>query len=188
MSETAEDLPIVVIGAGPVGLAAAAHLAERGLSFLILEAGTEAGAAIREWGHVKVFSPWRYDTDAAARRLLEAEGWQHPDYEALPTGGEIIDDYLAPLAKHPAIAPHLRFGHQVTAIGRRGTDKVRTAGREQTPFQIRATTDAGEVRILARAVIDASGTWRTPNVLGGDGLPALGETEASAVIESALPD
>jgi cation diffusion facilitator CzcD-associated flavoprotein CzcO len=124
MSETTKDLPVVVIGAGPVGLAAAAHLAERGMPFLILEAGTEAGAAIRSWGHVKVVSPWRYDTDAAARRLLEAEGWQHPDHEALPSGDQIVDEYLAPLAKHPAIAPQLRFGHRVTAIGRRGIDRV----------------------------------------------------------------
>jgi hypothetical protein len=154
----------------------------------VLESGAEAGASIREWGHVRVFSPWRYDTDPAARRLLEAEGWQHPDHDTLPTGAEIIDEYLAPLAKPPAIAPHLRFGHTVTAIGRRGIDKVRSAGREQAPFQIRATTEDGEIRILARAVIDASGTWRTPNVLGGDGLPALGEIEASAYIDSALPD
>jgi glycine/D-amino acid oxidase-like deaminating enzyme len=188
MSTSTRDLPVVVIGAGPVGLAAAAHLAERGLDFLVLESGTEAGAAIRDWGHVRVFSPWRYDTDPAARRLLEPEGWQHPDPEALPTGDEIVEEYLAPLAKHPALAPNLRYGHQVTAIGRHGTDRVRSAGRELAPFQIRATTENGEVRILARAVIDASGTWRTPNVLGGDGLPALGETEAAPFIESALPD
>jgi hypothetical protein len=185
---TTEELPVVVIGAGPVGLAAAAHLAERGIPFLILEAGNEAGAAIRDWGHVKVFSPWRYDIDPAARRLLEAEGWRHPDHEALPTGGQIIEEYLTPLAEHPAVAPHLRFGHRVTAIGRRGIDKVRSVRRDQAPFRIRTATENGEVRILARAVIDASGTWRTPNVLGGDGLPALGENEASAFIESALPD
>ncbi|MFL6114939.1 MAG: FAD-dependent oxidoreductase [Catenulispora sp.] len=188
MISTDEHLPVAVIGAGPVGLAAAAHLAARGIDFLVLESGTEVGAAIREWGHVRVFSPWRYDTDAAARRLLAAEGWQHPDFEALPTGHELVDEYLAPLAKNPVIAPRLRFGHRVTAIGRRGVDKVRTAGREQAPFQIRATTADGEVRIPARAVIDASGTWRTPNVLGGDGLPALGEDEATAVIAPALPD
>ena len=41
--------PVVVIGAGPIGLSAAAHLSERGLPFLVLEAGTAAGAAIAEW-------------------------------------------------------------------------------------------------------------------------------------------
>jgi glycine/D-amino acid oxidase-like deaminating enzyme len=189
-TEQGESLPVVVIGAGPVGLAAAAHLAERGVEFTVLESGTEAGAAVREWGHVRVFSPWRYNIDTAARRLLEGEGWVAPDAEVLPTGHELIDAYLAPLAKHPAIAPQLRYGQQVTAITRQGFDRVRSAGREDAPFVLRVQAGEGEVRLRARAVIDASGTWRSPNVLGGDGLAASGEAAARAagVIASALPD
>jgi len=185
-----ETYPVVVIGAGPVGLAAAAHLAERGVEFTVLESGTEAGASVREWGHVRVFSPWRYNIDTAARRLLEAEGWSAPDEDELPTGHELIDGYLAPLAKHPAIAPHLRYGHQVTAITRAGFDRVRTVGREQAPFVLRVQAGEDEMRIKARAVIDAAGTWLSPNVLGGDGLPAAGEAEAreAGVVTSALPD
>ncbi|MBU2193105.1 MAG: FAD-dependent oxidoreductase, partial [Alphaproteobacteria bacterium] len=79
-------LPVVVIGAGPVGLAAAAHLVERGIRPVILERGASVGATLLEWGHVKVFSPWRYNIDAAARRLLERAGWQAPDDDLLPTG------------------------------------------------------------------------------------------------------
>lgn len=40
MSDLRADLPVVVIGAGPVGLAAAAHLAAKRKGFLLLEAGT----------------------------------------------------------------------------------------------------------------------------------------------------
>jgi thioredoxin reductase len=192
MSSSAQSgqYPVVVIGAGPVGLAAAAHLAERGVKFTVLESGTEAGAAVREWGHVRVFSPWRYNIDPSARRLLEAEGWAAPDEEELPTGHELVDGYLSALAKHPAIAPYLRYGHTVTAITRLGFDRVRTAGREDAPFVLRVQAGEGEVRLTARAVIDASGTWRSPNALGGDGLPATGEAvaRASGVITSALPD
>lgn len=189
-TQQGESLPVVVIGAGPVGLAAAAHLAERGVEFTVLESGTEAGAAVREWGHVRVFSPWRYNIDSAARRLLEGEGWVAPDAEVLPTGHELVDAYLAPLAKHPAIAPRLQFGQQVTAITRQGFDRVRSAGREDAPFVLRVQAGEGEVRLRARAVIDASGTWRSPNVLGGDGLAASGEAAArvAGVIGSALPD
>ena len=102
--------PVVVVGAGPVGMAAAAHLASRGLDFVVVEAGADVAAAIGDWAHVRLFSPWRYDTDPAARALLESTGWTAPDPDALPTGGELIAGYLAPLAAHPRLAPHVRFG------------------------------------------------------------------------------
>ncbi len=178
-------LPVVVIGAGPVGLAAAAHLATRGLDFLVLEAGQRVGASVAQWAHVRVFSPWRHNIDSAARRLLEAEGWSAPDQDWLPTGAELVEDYLAPLAEHPAIAPRLRLGATVTAISRLGYDRVRSNGRDDVPFLLRLS-DGEELR--AGAVIDASGTWTTPNVLGANGLPAHGEAEAAALIDHALPD
>lgn len=180
-----DERPVVVIGGGPVGLAAAAHLAERGLPFLVLEAGSTAGAAVAEWAHVRLFSPWRYDIDHAARRLLEAAGWAEPDPEVLPTGGELVEAYLQPLAKLPALAPYVRYDARVVAIGRVGVDRVKTAGREHAPFVVRLAT--GE-DVLASAVIDASGTWRTPNVLGANGLPARGEHRAADLISGGLPD
>jgi NADPH-dependent 2,4-dienoyl-CoA reductase/sulfur reductase-like enzyme len=184
MSST-DSHPIVVIGAGPVGLAAAAHLAERGLDFLVLEAGDGPAAAVGQWGHVRVFSPWRYNIDAAARRLLEADGWVAPDLDELPTGAQLVSAYLEPLTKLPALDAHIRYGARVVAIGRDGLDKVRTAGRETTPFLIRLAS--GE-EVIARAVIDASGTWRTPNVLDVAGLPAHGESDAAGFVDGALPD
>lgn len=180
--------PVVVIGAGPVGLAAAAHLAERGVDFTVLEAGPGVAAAIDEWRHVKLFSPWRYGIDAAARRLLErAGGWTEPDLGALPTGGDLVDDYLEPLTKTPELSGRVRYNAHVVAVTRVGFDRIRTAGRENAPFLVRLA-DGSEVH--ASAVIDAAGTWRRPNVLGGAGIPALGETDPAAAdrIASALPD
>lgn len=186
-SSSGQRFPVAVIGAGPVGLSAAAQLATRSLDFVVLEAGDEIAASMREWAHVRLFSPWRFSIDPAARALLEATGWVPPEPETLPTGGQLIDDYLAPLAAHPAIAGHVRLGAAVTAIARQGFDKVRTTGRDASPFLIRL---ADGTELMASAVIDASGTWRTPNPLGGNGIPARGEAEAVAAgrVHYGMPD
>lgn len=185
MSTRVDQLPVVVIGAGPVGLAATAHLHERGIPFTLLEAGGGPAAAIRQWAHVRLFSPWRYNIDAAARRLLADAGWVESDVDVLPTGGQLVADYLQPLADLPAIKPHVRYAARVVAITRFGLDRVRTAGRDTTPFLLRLA-DGNE--LLARAVIDASGTWGTPNVLGASGISAYGETDVADLVEHALPD
>jgi thioredoxin reductase len=179
------SLPVAVIGAGPIGLAAAAHLARYQQRFIVLEAGAGPGATVAEWRHVRMFSPWRYNVDRAARELLESSGWAAPDPEALPTGGDVVDRYLAPLAAHPALAPHIRFDARVTAIGRRDFDKVRTNGRDQQPFEIRL--ESGET-VEARAVIDASGTWNRPNPAASGGVPVPGEREIRDRITYGIPD
>ena len=183
------QLPVVVIGAGPVGLAAAAHLLENGLTPLVLEAGSRPGTAVRAWGHTKLFSPWRYNLDAAAVRLLEPTGWTAPRLTALPTGHELVAEYLEPLAATEQLAPLIRTGTTVTAVTRQGMDKTHSRLRDETPFLVRTRTADGSTNdILARAVVDASGTWSTPNPLGQAGLPALGEAEASVRITRPLPD
>lgn len=178
-------LPVAVIGAGPVGLAAAAHLHAYQQPFVVLEAGGEAGAAVREWGHVRTFSPWRYMVDGAARALLESTGWLSPDADHLPTGNELIDQYIAPLAVHPSIRPHVRYHSRVVSVGRKDFDKVRTKGRDDQPFEIRL--ESGEA-VEARAVIDASGTWTQPNPAGSGGLEASGEREFSSRVSYGIPD
>ncbi len=180
-----DQLPVAVIGAGPVGLAAAARLAERGLEFVVLEAGDGPAAAVRQWGHVRLFSPWRYNIDAAAARLLAETGWVRPEDDMLPSGARLAADYLQPLADLPALKPHLRYDARVTAVTRLGLDRLRSAGRAETPYLIRLP---GGEDVLARAVIDASGTWGGPNVLGASGIPAHGEEASGAYVESALPD
>lgn len=180
-----DQFPIVVIGAGPVGLAAAAHLAERGLPFTVLEAGDTPAAAVHAWGHVRLFSTWRFNVDPAAARLLGDAGWVRPDDDQLPTGAQLADDYLHPLAELPAIKDHVRYRARVAAVTRVGLDRLGSTGRADTPFLIRLAT--GE-DLLARAVIDASGTWYTPNVLGAGGILAHGEAAATAYVERSLPD
>ncbi|WP_433476187.1 FAD-dependent oxidoreductase [Spirillospora sp. CA-142024] len=188
-TEDEPHLPVVVIGAGPVGLAAAAHLAERGLDFVVLEAGEAVGAAISEWGHVRLFSPWRYDTDAAARRLLEPTGWTLPAPDALPTGAELVRGYLTPLAEVPELADRIRTGTRVVAVARHTVDVTRTVGRDEHPLLVRTVgPDGAVIDLKARAVIDASGTWGHSNPLGHSGLPAPGEDQAAPYLAGPLPD
>lgn len=178
--------PIVIVGAGPQGLAAAAHLAERGLDAVVLERGPGAGAAVSDWGHVRLFSAWPELTDAAARRLLAPSGWVAPE-TGFPTGSEWVSRYLAPLAA--ALGTRVQYGTTVTGIARRGRDKVVDGGRRDQPFVVHTRRDDGtEGRLLARAVIDASGTWSQPNPTGADGFPAVGESAAADRISYRIPD
>ncbi|MFJ7308148.1 FAD-dependent oxidoreductase [Peribacillus frigoritolerans] len=41
-------LPVAIIGGGPVGLAAAAHLLKKGEKFIVLEAGDSVGSSMME--------------------------------------------------------------------------------------------------------------------------------------------
>jgi NADPH-dependent 2,4-dienoyl-CoA reductase/sulfur reductase-like enzyme len=182
-------LPVVIIGAGPVGLAAAAHLLDRGLAPLVLEAGPQVGANVAQWRHVRLFSPWCLALDPVSVRLLDQVGWTGPDPDALPTGADLLEHYLQPLAALPALASRIRLQTTVVAVARQGVDKVRSPGRDQLPFLVRVRDHGGRVRDLqARAVIDASGTWTQPNPLGASGLPALGEADAGAQVAYGLPD
>lgn len=181
------QLPIAVIGAGPIGLAAAAHLADRGLPFLVLESGEAVGAAVRSWGHIRTFTPWRFIIDQAAEKLLTPTGWVRPVTPVPPTGAELASEYLEPLAA--VLGEAVRTGHRVLAVTRDGADKARTVGRAARPFLMRVQTPTGDItEMRARAVIDASGTWSRPNPLGSGGLPARGEETAAAFLVGPLPD
>ncbi|MFJ2532990.1 NAD(P)-binding domain-containing protein [Microbacterium maritypicum] len=179
------ELPVVVIGAGPQGLAAAAHLVEREEDVVVVERGRGPAAAVSEWGHVRLFSSWPELTDAAARRVLEPTGWTAPA-AGYPTGAEWVSGYLAPLAE--VLGERIRYATTVTGVARQGRDKVVEGGRRSQPFVVHTVdADGRESRLLARAVIDASGTWGLPNPAGADGFPALGEAAAARAISYRIP-
>lgn len=183
-----EQKTIAIIGAGPVGLAAAAHALERGIKPIVLEAGGEAGATVRQWGHVRLFSPWEYNIDQAAVRLLGGAGWNAPDPGEYPTGAELVERYLAPLATRTPLKNHIHLAATVTAISRVGFDKVKSRDRATAPFEIRYRNGAGPKTLRADAVIDASGTWSSPNAAGANGLDAIGEEKLAARIAYGMPD
>jgi thioredoxin reductase len=186
--EKSNSLPVAIIGGGPVGLAAAAHLAVRNQSFVLFEAGGTVAANILTWQHIRVFSPWRYNIDKAAKQLLAQTSWLQPHDEGLPTGKELYEQYFKPLSEHPALQPHLHLQSKVVAIGRVGLDKMKTAGRQQRPYAVQVLHNNQVEQFLVKAVIDTSGTWNSPNPIGSGGAFAIGEQENSKRIFYGIPD
>ncbi len=186
---THRELPVAVIGAGPVGLAATAHLITRGVPVKLYEAGGGAAAHVRSWGHVRLFSPWRFNIDHSAASILREHGWQEPPADALPTGHDLFAAYLQPLSQTPAISAALETSARIRSVSRQGIDKVVSRDRGAHPFTLAVEDRAGVIRIdLARAVIDASGTWQTPNPMGAAGIPAIGEATVKGRIAYGIPD
>ena len=187
-SDLNKDLPIVIIGAGPIGLAAAAHLVQQKQSFILLEAGSEIAHNIRTWGHVTLFSPWRYNINKAAKALLEETNWQEPDLETLPTGHELIELYLKPLAKLAQIKPFIHLKSKVVAVSRQLNDKMKSKNRVNQSFKIYIETEDDINIIEAKAVIDATGTWGNPNPANSTGVWLQNEKALAGHIEYGIPD
>lgn len=182
------SLPVAIIGGGPVGMAAAAHLVKVNRPFILLEKGDTVGASVWKWRHVRLFSPWRFNVDRAAAELLSLSGWKHPDPEELPTGEALVQEYLLPLSRLPDIEPFIITQADVKGIHRKSMDKMKTAGRDSVPFEI-VLEKSGEIRrIEASAVIDSTGTWDTPNPIGAGGDLADGEKQLSAHVYYGIPD
>lgn len=182
-----DGLPVAVIGAGPVGLAAAAHLLARGLTPVVFETGEQVGWSIRKWGHVRLFSPWRYLIDDAAADLLDATGWVRSMPEEIPTGRELVELFLEPLGN--VLSEFIVLNAHVTDVARSGMDLMKTPGRDEAPFEVRYRGGNGFVEsVLVRAVIDASGTYHKPNPLGSNGLPVRGEELHASHLHQGVPD
>lgn len=181
-------LPIAIIGAGPVGLAAAAHLADKQQNFIVLESGSRVGHNILEWAHVRLFSPWQYNIDKIARKLLKESGWMEPQAEELPTGKELVENYLEPLASLPQIKKNLQLNAKVLSVSKKSLDKMKNSGREQSSFVIYVEQQDVTERIEAKAVIDATGTWAQPNPVNADNIWTTEERELEDRIFYGIPN
>ncbi len=186
---TNDQLPVAIIGAGPVGLAAAAHLTTRSIPFILFEAEHTVGGNILSWEHIRVFSPWKFNLDKAAVSLLKETDWTAPNEDELPTGKELIESYLKPFSILAEIKPFIHLNSKVKAVGRENLDKMKTWGREEKLFVLQVEHSGKETEFYkARAVLDTSGTWKNPNPIGSGGTYAHGELENSSHITYGIPD
>lgn len=180
--------PVAIIGAGPVGLAAAAHLSLAGEAFILLEKSSEVAENIKSWQHVRLFSPWQYNVDKAAKQLLLKSGWTMPEESILPTGQEIRAMYLQPLANLPEIKPFISFNTTVFGISKKNRDKMKSASRDSAPFVLYTEQNGKTERIFASAVIDATGTWATPNPVHAENVWTSAEQKLADKIFYGIPN
>ena len=181
-------LPIAIIGAGPVGLAAAAHLATKSVAFVLLESAQTVGSNILQWGHVRLFSSWQFNIDKVAMKLLVENGWKAPLLKRLPYGKDLVEDYLIPLANLPQIQPFIQLNSKVVAISKRGLDKMKNSQRDEQSFILYVEKNGRTERLEARAVIDATGTWAHPNPVNADNVWTDEEESLHSHITYGIPD
>lgn len=183
---------IAILGAGPTGLEAALAASESGLEFTLYEAAESVAASVRSWGHVQLFTPWDMNVSPRARAVLSRSGLTPPSTDDCPTGAELVEYVLEPLARLPAIASRLRLGARVVDIGRDTLLKhheVGTGARAGRPFRLLVhAADGSESIEHADVVLDCTGTYDNPNALGAGGIPAPGERGADSYIVRRIPD
>lgn len=187
VSVVPQELPVAVIGAGPIGLVAAAELVGRDQSVVVFEQGDQPAAGVRSWGHVRLFSPWSELTSPAAEKLLAPTGWAAPNGKRYPTGSDWVTGYLAPLAA--VLGDRVRTNARVVGVSRLDRDLLVESGRDDQPFVLHVQSSDGSIeRVLARAVIDATGTLSLTNPLGSEGYPVTGEVAHADRILYGMPD
>jgi 2-polyprenyl-6-methoxyphenol hydroxylase-like FAD-dependent oxidoreductase len=189
---TAASPRIAILGAGPIGLEAALAAAERGHPFSVYEAAQEPAGNVRHWGHVRTFTPWEMNVSERMRAALGRSGAEAPSGGGPATGTDLAERVLDAVAALPHVAPHLHLGTRVVAIGREGLlkhEEIGSAQRATRPFRLLlTTTDGGEALEHADVVVDATGSYANPNLLGDGGIPALGERAFESRIDRFIPD
>src|SRR4051794_22791869 len=181
---------IAILGAGPIGLEAALAAAQRGWPFTVYERSGAVAGHVRQWGHVRAFTPWDMNVSERMRAVLEREGAEIPAGGELPTGADLAQRLYDPVAAVAPLAGRVRTGVRVDAVGRDGLlkhDEIGTGRRSDRPFRL-LLSDGGDERVEhADVVIDATGTYSNPNALGDGGIPAPGERALHDRIERFLP-
>jgi putative flavoprotein involved in K+ transport len=134
-----ERVQVVVIGGGQAGLSVGYCLAQRGLSFVILEGNPRVGDSWRNrWDSLRLFTPAKYDG-------LIGMPFPAPPF-TFPTKDQMAD-YLEAYARHFDLP--VRTGVRVDRVWREGT---------------RYVVEAGDRRFNADHVVVAMASYQTPRV------------------------
>jgi 2-polyprenyl-6-methoxyphenol hydroxylase-like FAD-dependent oxidoreductase len=183
---------IAVLGAGPIGLEVALAAAERGWPFTLYEGAPSVAAHVRDWGHVRLFTPWEMNVSDRMRHALERAGEDVPSGNDLPTGSQVAERLYEPVAALPEMQPRLRLGTRVLGVAREGLlkhEEIASDVRGTHQFRLLlAHEDGSETVERANVVMDCTGTYGNPNRMGDGGIPAPGEGGLEHRITRRLPD
>lgn len=162
---------VAVLGAGPTGLEAALAAHERGWAVRVFEQAPQVAGFVRDWAHVRMFTPWSMNLSPRVQQLLGEPA------AGCPTGAE----FAAHLDRVAAVLPAETFTfstrvHAVARVGLLKGDEIGTSSRAQRAFRLLVTgADEAERVETADVVLDCTGTYGNPNPTGHGGIPALGE-------------
>ena len=187
---------IAIIGAGPIGVEAALYGAMAGFDVSLFERG-EIADNVRRWAFVQVFTEWGRNRSPLAEKLLRERGETLPPGDEYSSGEELVR-YVEKLAALPPLRGKIFRRTEAISLTRETCLKSDfladdglhgTQQRAEFPFRLHLIDENNSERIEHfSAVIDASGVYHSPNVMGNGGAPCIGEKKNAAFIDYALPD
>ena len=96
---------VAILGAGPIGLDAALACLDNGWPCTVYESAASVAANVTAWSHIRLVTPWSMNMSSRMIAHLQAAGVHPPGpAEHCPTGGELTEQLLRPLAELPELA------------------------------------------------------------------------------------
>lgn len=154
---------VAVVGAGPAGLACAAHLLRQGLEPVVFEAAAAVGG---QWnGDAPGSATWPGMRTNTSRIMTAFADLDHPAGTATYPTREAMFDYLRRYADVMGVTPHVRFRSRVEEIAR----------AEGGWLVVSTTGGHGRREVFARVIV-ASGRHGAPFVPRIPGLETFAGT------------
>ena len=143
---------VAIIGGGPTGLAAAAHALERGHRADRAGAGRSGRpCGARNGATCACSRPGATTSTRRPKRLLLEAGLEQPRSRSLSDGRRAGRRTTSSRWRRARGSPqHIQTDARVISIARAGFDKVKTAGREKAPFEIRYRNGKGPIDAARR--------------------------------------
>jgi putative flavoprotein involved in K+ transport len=185
MSGATRHAEVIVVGGGQAGMAAGYYLSRAGIPFLILDAGTRAGAAWRQrWDTLELFTPARYSS---------LPGMRFPGSPGHYPGKDEVAGYMQAYAR--AFALPVRYNTRVTSLERAAGGYLlhTSAGRYEAGQVIVATgayqqpwTPAIAAGLSGEVAQLHSAAYRNPGQIPGRKVLVVGAANSGAQIAADL--